>query len=407
MRLTRQTVSRLELPPGKSETIIFDDSLAGFGVRIRAGGKRTWIAQYRVGTKQRRVTLGTVEAINPDEARDHARKLLASVQLGTDPQAEKVATRTRAALTLDVIATRYLAHAKSKLRPRSFDEVERHIVQHWAPLREMPIHSVTRRDIAARLSEISTSRGPFAANRARATLSALFTWAMREGEVEVNPVIATGKAKEEVSRDRVLTEPEIAAIWHACSADDYGRIVRLLMLTGQRREEVGAMRWSELELTGTKPVWRLPATRTKNNLPHDVPLSDAVLEILQSAPRRAIPGTNGAEERDLIFGMGQERAFQGWSKAKLAMDVRILQQSKMKIAPWRLHDLRRTMVTQMNELGIAPHVVEAVVNHVTGPSKMGVAGIYNRAAYSAEKREALFFWAAHVKKIANEIYWDW
>jgi integrase len=399
MRLTRQSVSRLALPPGKSEILVFDEALSGFGVRIRAGGKRTWVVQYRAGTKQRRITLGTVEAVAPDEAREHARRVLASVQLGTDPQAEKTANRTRDALTFGKISERYLIHAKAKLRPRSFEEVERHIKQHWAPLREMPIQLVTRRDIAARLTEISTSRGPFAANRARSTLSALFSWAMREGEVEANPVIATGKATEEKSRDRVLDDRELVAVWHGCGKDDYGRIVRLLILTGQRREEVGAMRWSELDLTPGKALWRLPASRTKNNLPHDVPLSEAAVAILQDAPRREVPGTAGAEERDLIFGEGKG-AFQGWSNAKSSLDARI------RIAPWRLHDLRRTMVTGISELGIPPHIVEAVVNHVTGPSKMGVAGIYNRATYANEKRDALIRWAEHVQKNARDLMWE-
>lgn len=399
MRLTRQSVSRLALPPGKSEILVFDEALSGFGVRIRAGGKRTWVVQYRAGTKQRRITLGTVEAVAPDEAREHARRVLASVQLGTDPQAEKTANRTRDALTFGKISERYLIHAKAKLRPRSFEEVERHITQHWAPLREMPIQLVTRRDIAARLTEISTSRGPFAANRARSTLSALFSWAMREGEVEANPVIATGKATEEKSRDRVLDDRELIAVWHGCGKDDYGRIVRLLILTGQRREEVGAMRWSELDLTPGKALWRLPSSRTKNNLPHDVPLSEAAVAILQDAPRREVPGTAGAEERDLIFGEGKG-AFQGWSNAKSSLDARI------RIAPWRLHDLRRTMVTGISELGIPPHIVEAVVNHVTGPSKMGVAGIYNRATYANEKRDALIRWAEHVQKNARDLMWE-
>ncbi|MBB5761404.1 integrase [Methylorubrum rhodesianum] len=402
MRLTRQSVSRLALPPGKSELLVFDEALSGFGVRIRAGGKRTWVVQYRAGTKQRRITLGTVDTLAPDEAREHARRVLASVQLGTDPQAEKAqkaADQARVALTFGAVATRYLAQAKSKLRPRSFEEVERHIVQHWAPFRDLPIDAVTRRDIAARIAEISTSRGPFAANRARATLSALFTWAMRAGEVEANPVIATGRAVEEKSRDRVLNDRELVAVWHGCGKDDYGRIVRLLILTGQRREEVGAMRWSELDLTTGKALWRLPASRTKNNLPHDVPLSEAAVAILQDAPRREVSGTAGAEERDLIFGEGKG-AFQGWSNAKSSLDARI------RIAPWRLHDLRRTMVTGISELGIAPHVVEALVNHISGAAKSGVAGVYNRATYATEKRAALNIWAEHVQKIARELMWD-
>ncbi|KQP11347.1 hypothetical protein ASF28_10025 [Methylobacterium sp. Leaf99] len=383
MRLTRSSVARLTLPEGRSEAIFFDDTLPGFGLRIRAGGKRTWIAQYRVGLKQRRISFGTPEALSADDARDRAKTVLASVHLGADPQAEKAAARVRAAMTLGTVSTNYLAHARSRLRPRSFEEVERHLAQHWAPLKEIPIHVLTRRDIAERLGEIAVSRGPFAANRARATLSALFTWAMRQGQVEANPVIATGKAAEEISRDRVLTEKEIAAIWSACGDDDYGRIVRLLFLTGQRREEVGAMRWSEIE----PAVWRLPASRTKNRLPHDIPLSDAALAIIQGVPQR--------EGRDLVFGEG-EGAFQGWSRAKASMDGRIRDNSKIKMSPWRLHDIRRTVVTGMNEIGVLPHVVEAVVNHVTGPAKSGVAGVYNRAAYATEKRAALAHWAEHL-----------
>jgi integrase len=414
MRLTRQTVSRLELPEGKSDAIFFDDALAGFGVRIRAGGKRTWIVQYRVDGKTHRESLGAVGTVNPDEARDYARKVLAGVQLGADPKAEKAqkaAEKARAALTFGAVAERYLTRSAARLRPRSHAEVKRHLTWHWAPLWELPMHSVTRRDVSARLTEIATSRGPFAANRARSTLSAMFSWAMREGQldIEVNPVANTNRMEGEKSRERVLTEPEIAAIWHACGADDYGRIVRLLLLTGQRREEVGAMRWSELDLTPGNAVWRLPASRTKNNKPHDVPLPDEALEILQSAPRRAVPGTNGAEERDLVFGQ-HETPFRNWSRAKIAMDKRIAKNApaslKMPMSPWRIHDLRRTVITGMNEIGIAPHVVEAVVNHLSGAAKSGVAGIYNRAAYSVEKRQALNSWTEHVRRKAHELMWQ-
>src|SRR5215207_2053854 len=127
MRLTRPNVARLVLPPGKGETIIFDDALPGFGVRLRAGGKRTWIAQYRLGSKQRRITLGNVEAVDPDDARKRAKEALAKVQLGADPQAEKADARARASVTLGAVADRYLAHARDRLRPRSFEEVERHL----------------------------------------------------------------------------------------------------------------------------------------------------------------------------------------------------------------------------------------------------------------------------------------
>lgn len=408
MRLTRQTVARLELPDGKAEVIHFDDALTGFGVRIRAGGKRTWVLIYRLSGAQRKTTIGTVEALSPDQAREAARKILAAVQLGTDPQAEKAASRTRGALTLGKVAERYLTRAKARLRPRSYIEVERHLMHHWAPLRDIPMHTVTRRDIAACLTDLSTARGPYAANRARSTLSAMFAWAMREGQldIEVNPVANTARSEGEKSRDRVLNDRELAAVWHGCGKDDYGRIVRLLILTGQRREEVGAMRWSELDLTPGKAVWHLPASRTKNNKPHDVPLSDAALAILQDAPRHGAPGTAGAEERDLIFGQG-ETPFRGWSRSKIAMDRRIAKNpiGKMQMPPWVLHDLRRTMVTGISGLGIQPHVVEAIVNHISGPAKSGVAGVYNRATYATEKRDALNVWAEHVQQLARELMW--
>src|SRR4051812_45229615 len=158
MRLTRPNITRLELPPGKNELLVFDESLPGFGIRLRAGGKRVWVVQYRVGSKQRRVTLGSVEAVDADEARTLAKATLAKAQLGGDPQAEKAQARAKAALTLGAVAERYLAHAQGQLRPRSYEEVERHFLQHWAPLKELPIHRVLRADVAARLSEIARER---------------------------------------------------------------------------------------------------------------------------------------------------------------------------------------------------------------------------------------------------------
>ncbi|MER2269803.1 tyrosine-type recombinase/integrase [Methylobacterium oxalidis] len=388
MRLTKPKLARLSLPADKSEIIVFDDVLPGFGIRLRAGGKRTWIVQYRTGAKQRRVTLGSVEVIDPDEARRHARDILAKVQLGSDPQIEKAEARARAVVTLGNVADRYLAKAKRKLRPRSYEEVGRHLTRHWRPLREFPLHKVQRAMIALRLSEIATENGPFAANRARASLSALFSWAMGEGLAELNPVLGTNKATEEVSRTRVLSDAELAAIWRGCGDDDYGRIVRLLLLTGQRREEVGGMRASEINADGT--LWRIPPERTKNRIEHEVPLSEAA--------QMLIKGAGLVRDRDLLFGRG-EGSFAGWSKAKAALDRRIAT-AGVKVQPWRLHDLRRTAATKMaDELGVLPHVVEAILNHISG-HRAGVAGIYNRAAYRGEKRQALDGWAKYINDIA-------
>jgi integrase len=395
MRLTRQNIVKLRLPVGKSETIVFDDTLSGFGLRIRAGGKRTWIAQYRIGKKQRRVTLGTVEALGPDEAKKAGKAALAKVQLGSDPQIEKVEARSRADSTLASAANQYLHRAKGRLRASSYREVVRHLEQYWAPLHEMPVYQIRRANIAVLLTKIASTNGPFAANRARATLSAFFSWAMGEGLTESNPVIGTHRPAEEIARDRVLKDEEIRLLRQSAGDGDFGTILRLLVLTGQRPGEVGGMLWSEIDLN--RELWNIAADRTKNGLAHDVPLSAPALEIIRGIPRR--------EGRELVFG-SRSGPFQGWSKAKGALDMRMLlvlreeRGSKAQLLPWRVHDIRRTVATRMADLGVLPHVVEAVLNHISG-HKAGVAGIYNRASYAAEKRQALELWADRVSRIVE------
>lgn len=377
MKLTKASVSKITLPPGKAEAIFFDDVLPGFGVRVRAGGKRTWVAQYRIGSKQRRLSLGSLEQIDADEARKRARNALSKVHLGIDPQTEKVEARAQASVTLGAVTVQYLArYAKARLKPRSYAEVARHLNKHWSPLSELPIQRIRRADVSARLGEIATANGPFAANRARASLSALFSWAIGEGLADQSPVTGTNKATEEVSRKRVLSDAELRKIWTEVGKGDYADIVRLLILTGQRREEVGGMLWSEIDLENA--LWRIGADRTKNRLPHEVPLSTEAKNLL--AGRRRIEG------RDFIFGSGTG-PFQGWSSAKRALDTLV-----KPPAPWRLHDIRRTVATRMADMGVMPHVIEAILNHVSG-HRAGVAGVYNRSSYQAEKKAALVLWA--------------
>lgn len=394
VKLTAATVQKLRLPHGTTDKIFFDDNLAGFGLRIRDGGKRTWIAQYRVGAKQRRMTLGTPENLDAHSARERAKDVLAKVQTGSDPQTEKAEKRAQAAVTVGAIVKRYLnERAVRRLKPRSYEEVERHLRKHWAALAETPIRNVKRSDVAAQLGRIAKDSGPFASNRARAALSAFFSWAIGEGLVDATPVLGTNKATEEVSRDRVLTPDELAAIWKEAGAGDYAAIVRLLILTGQRREEVGGMLWSEIDTAGA--VWRIGAERTKNGLAHDVPLSVPALAVLRAIERR--------EGRHLVFGAG-DGAFQGWSNAKTALDKRVSRSLANSgagaLKPWRLHDIRRTVATRVADLGVLPHVIEAVLNHISG-HKAGVAGVYNRAAYAAEKRAALALWGDHLMALVE------
>lgn len=389
MRLTRPNVARLAVPPGRTEIIVFDEALPGFGVRVRLGGKRTWIAQYRLGSKQRRVTLGTTDTLDPEEARRRARSVLGAVHNGDDPQAKKAEARARASITLGTVAANYLERfAAERLRPKTLAETRRYLMVSWKPLHGLGLNAIDRRAVALRLSEITRENGPIAANRARVALSAFFNWALREGLSESNPVIGTNRAADERSRDRVLSDDELAAIWRACRDDDYGRIVRLLILTGQRRDEVGAMSTAELNLA--RAVWSIPSERTKNGRPHEVPLPALAAQVLTEA-QLAVGG-------GYLFGEARS-SFQGWSKAKTALDRRIALAGKA-LKPWRLHDIRRTVATRMADLGTQPHVIEAVLNHVSG-HRAGVAGVYNRALYAAEKRRALEWWGEHVTAITR------
>ena len=394
MKLTKANIARITFPAGKAEHIVYDDDLAGFGLRLHPSGRRTWFVQYRLGQKQRRLKLGTVEQLDPEKARTHAKAALAKVSLGADPATETEVAKVQATITLKRTAEDYLTrYASNRLKPGSLAEVQRHLRQHWRPLGERPLASIKRAHVAARLAEIARDNGPFAANRARAALSALFTWSIGEGFADDNPVAGTHRPTEEMTRDRVLSDAEVALVWSQSGAGDYGAIVRLLLLTACRREEAAAMAWSELQ----GDLWSIPGERTKNGLPLDLALPPLALDVLRGVPAR--------EGRDLVFG-SRAGPFSGWSKAKVELDARMLEAmkaergSKAKLEPWRLHDLRRTAATRMADLGVQPHVVEAVLNHISG-SKAGVAGVYNRAAYREEKRAALVLWAGRVADLTK------
>jgi integrase len=403
MKLTNANTERLKLPPKKTDFIYWDDELPRFGLRLR-GGARTWIVQYRTETGQRREKVGTPAALNADAARKKARQILARVQLGHDPVAEKIERKAQAAVTFGAVVARYLALRDPdqpgppdwKLRARTYLEVRRHLDVQAKTLHRLPLSSVERKTIAARLSEIAAESGPVAADRCRASLSGFFSWTISQGIADVNPVTGSTRHAEAKARQRVLSDEELIDIWNAAGDDDYGKIVRLLMLTGQRRDEVGAIVDSEIDQKAQ--LWTIAAERSKNHRPHEVPLSDAALAILQEVPRQ--------KGRDLVFGRGAG-SFSGWSKAKAALDARILKArierlgKKATLEPWRLHDIRRTVSTRMNEsaadggLGTLPHIVECVLGHISG-FRGGVSGVYNVAAYRAEKRQALDMWEAHL-----------
>jgi integrase len=384
VKLTKTTISGLTLPSGKKDAIFFDEDLRGFGIRIRVGGKRVWVVQYQLGGhKQRRVTIGSVEVFSPEEARKVAREYLAKARLGGDPQREKHVARAQAKFTLATTIETYLKAKQSELRPKSFEELGRYLHKHWRPL-QLPISQITRRDVAARLGELVQESGPIAAVRARGALSSLFAWAIGEGLADQNPVVGTNQPAAPRRRERVLSDAELVQVRKACRDDDYGRIIRLLILTGARRQEVGGMRWSELDLE--RGIWAIPSERVKNGRAHVLPLPAMAWEIIEAVPHRA--------GIDHLFGRGGRQGFVGFQKSKRVLD------RSLSLPHWSAHDLRRSFATRLGDLNTPPHVIEALLNHTSG-FRRGVAGTYNRALYEKEMRAALALWADHVRSLGQ------
>ena len=378
MKLTTASIRTLSIPAGKSEAIYFDDDVPGFGIRIRDGGSRGYVFQYKLGTKQRRIALGPLSAIDLSKARDNAKDLYAKVRLGQDPAGEKAEAKAKAGRTFDTAIEDYLTIKKKSYAAQTFLDAARHLRTDAKTLHRLNVEKISRADIAGVLSTVRNNSGEVTGNRVRATLSGFFSWAMGEGMCDANPVVGTNRA-EEKPRKRVLTPAELRIIWQALPDDHYGAILKLLALTGQRASEVADLRWSEIK---GKTIL-LPEERTKNGRAHSVPLSNKASTIIGEQKERA--------DRDLIFGDG-EGGFSGWSKCKERLDAAIKEQVGKALPHWTPHDFRRSFATHAAEIGIQPHIIEAVLNHVSG-HKAGVAGIYNHATYEPEKRAALDRWA--------------
>src|SRR5262245_21073330 len=319
MKLTAKTVNALTLPPGKGDVIFFDEAMPGFGYRLRlgAGGKvlRSWVVQYRRAGATRRMLLGSAEVLGTEAAREAAKKALGAVALGQDPQGDRADRRDADKLTLRKAVDEFLAVKKRELRPRSFVETSRYLTsaRYFGPILGLPLDAIARKDIATCIVRIARESGNPAASQARAKLSTLYSWAMTMGMVEGNPVIGTHEPAHNKPRDRVLSDAELAAVWRASGGDDeFGRIVRLLILTGCRRQEIGGMQWGEFSADGT--AWTLPSARSKNGRPHTLPMLPMMREIVESVPKLVA--------RDQLFGERADRGFTKWDVGKRALDER-------------------------------------------------------------------------------------
>lgn len=375
MKFTVQSVAALACPPGKSEAIFWDDAVSGLGVRVYPSGRKVWIVQYRDGKKQKRAALGEPPEIRPDEARAAAKRILAEAVVGIRSEA---AAPPAPAYTVRDLFDAHLRAAASTRRPRTNSEADRYLSVVAAAIHPLPAAAVPRTELARLLADAREKRGLVTANRLRSYLHAAWEWGIGAAVIECPNPVATLPKSRETARDRVLTDNEIRSIWTASTGPGYGLIIRLLILTGQRASEVGGMHAGEI----TGNTWVIPAARHKGRREHDVWMPDRVRSLLPDGWRR--------------FGRGKS-GFTGWSQAKSRLDA------DLGWAPdrgWTVHDIRRTVATRMVELGVEPHVVEEVLGHV-GAHRQGVAGIYQRYRYKAEKRAALELWCDFVFSLVD------
>ena len=389
MELTPKVVAALTLPPGKADVLFPDDAVPGLALRLRAGGNRGWTFQYRIGRKQRRMSLGDASAISLHAVRKVASQLHARVKLGQDPAGEKHAAHVRAGETFGALLPQYLARQRDRLRPRAYVEVERHLAVHAKRLHGMPLASIARRDVATALSAVAAKLSAASANRVRSSLSGMLMWAVREGLIETNHAAWTEK-REEALRTRLISDSELRAIWSALPEGGYSDVVRLLILCAARREELGALSWHEVDLE--RALISLPAVRVKNKRPREIALNEPAVAILRARWEK----NTG---RDLVFRQYGARGFADWSKQKQLLDQRI-RAAGVEMPAWTLHDFRRLASATMHErLGIQPHVVEACLGHVG--HQRGTPGRYNLALYRADKATAMARWGEFVTSVVE------
>lgn len=389
VRLSAPYIENLKPPTsGRAEywdSVVSDDvSLPGsFGLRVTSNGIKSWVIMYRVRRSQRRMTVGRYPAYSLSEARGIAREALKSAGRGIDPatqHSEEVAPVLNVSATIDAFIKRY-----AKPRNRSWKESERILRHYLLPACDgNAIETVTPATVHKILDGLVDAGHPIMANRTYAAIRKFFNWCVERGYVDASPVAGISKPAPEMARDRVLDPSETRSVWAAADklGWPFGPLVKVLLLTAQRRSEVARMRWEHVDLDAC--LWSIPSSETKSNRQHDVPLSAPVIDVLENLPR----------EHAWVFSTTGTTPVSGFTLAKRRLD------KLSGTSGWTLHDLRRTAASGMAELGIAPHIVERILNHRSGEIT-GVAAIYNRYSYLKERHDALEAWASRVIEIGN------
>jgi integrase len=381
LAFTDAAAKRLK-PPKVGQLDVFDKGYPGLAMRLSYGGKRSWVYFYRINGRLRRMTLGTYPALSLADAREAWRNARNDAQAGREPTRPHDPTDTDS--TFEKALENWLK--KDQAHNRTRDSVKRLIDNNVTPVwRHRHIGDISRADVLDVIDKVVDRGSPIMARRLHAHLHRFFTWHTGRGKIPFNPMAHLPKPGVETRRERVLSDKELAAVWSATGKIGwpYGDAVRLLILTGARRTEIGDLRWSEIEGDEIK----LSGERTKNGEPHSIPLSNAAKIVLQHVPRIV--------DTDRVFTTnGKSSLAGGWSRAKYNLD------ELSKVKDWRLHDLRRTVATGFQKLGVNLQTIEAVLGHTSG-SRSGVVGVYQRHSFDAEKRAALDAWGAHVMALVS------
>ncbi|MBM4124955.1 MAG: DUF4102 domain-containing protein [Nitrospira sp.] len=387
VEMTARWLERLELPEG-GRIDYFDKKVSGLGLRAAPSGRLAWFVMYRVKGEKllRRLTLGTYPALTLADAREQARAKLLDAERGTNPG--EAVQQDRAAPTYGELVAEYLARHATK--NRTADEqrriLEKDVLPAW---KHRKANKVTKADVIALVEAIADRGAPVMANRTLNLIGRVFRWGMRRSLVDHNPAALIEAPGEERERDRVLTDGEIRAVWSACGeAGAVGMILRLALLTGQRRGELERMRWADVDFGAA--VWTIPAEHAKNKQAHRVPLSGQAVAVL----RHRLEATKGSP---LVFPSrigGGNRPLTNISKP---VD-KIRAASGVDFWP---HDLRRTVATGLGHSGVPRFVTGKVLNHtsLTESGLARVTAVYDRYEYDAEKRDALDRWATRLEKI--------
>ncbi|MDP4022067.1 tyrosine-type recombinase/integrase [Methylobacterium sp. NEAU 140] len=413
--------------PEASRREIADGATPGLRLVVQPSGSKSWIFRYELAGRGVKVTFGPAigsGALTLAEARQQAGEARKSLTAGGDPAADRKAHRAAEAARRE--ADRVAAEAVARRHEDLIENVvDRYIARHVegmksahevkrllekevkGPWRGRLVTEIDRGDVLKLVEDIAERGAGTTANRTLANLKAFFNWCADRGILETSPADRVRRPKAEVSRDRVLSDAELRLLTLALRRLEWPwrEFFTLALLTGQRREEIAGMRWGEVDCDAGEPVWVLPAERTKNGKVHAVPLVPGAVAMIR--------GVRRIEGSDFVLTTTGDASVSGFSRAKAALDATMLtiargeaeargaDPERVTLAPWRLHDVRRTVASGMARAGVPVAVVEKVLNHVSGTFG-GIVGVYQRHDFAAEKRQALTAWAAHVEGLTAE-----